>query len=52
MLGFLQLFGKIFFFTGYFSNSGSYPKPLPPDEEARELEKAAAGDNAAREKLI
>ena len=36
MLGFLQLFGKIFFFTGYFSNSGSYPKPLPPDEEARE----------------
>ena len=42
MLGFLQLFGKIFFFTGYFSNSGSYPKPLPPDEEARELEKAAA----------
>lgn len=28
------------------------PSHCPPDEEARELEKAAAGDNAAREKLI
>lgn len=52
MLGLFQLFSKIFFFTGYFSSSGSYPKPLSPDEESEELQKAAAGDMEAREKLI
>ena len=39
MLGFLQLFGKIFFFTGYFSNSGSYPKPLPPTRKLGSLKR-------------
>ena len=49
---FLYFFIKIFCFTSYVNNKGSFPKPLPPDEEKKYLEKAKAGDKAAREVLI
>ena len=43
---------KIFCFTSYVNNKGSFPKPLPPDEEKKYLEAAKNGDKAAREILI
>lgn len=46
------LFSKIFFFTGVIQGKGTFPKPLPPDEEKRCLALARAGDKQAREKLI
>ena len=38
------LFSKIFFFTGLVQNKGSFPKPLPPEEEKKYLALARAGD--------
>ena len=49
---FLYFLSKIFCFTSYVNNKGSFPKPLPPEEEKKYLEKAKAGDKAAREVLI
>jgi len=46
-----ELLKRIFFFTGYFSN-GSYPKPLPPEEEAKCLKQMKRGSKEARNKLI
>ena len=34
------------------NNKGSFPKPLPPEEERKYLEAAKGGDKAAREILI
>ncbi len=44
--------GKLLFFTSAVGGKGSFPKPLPPEEEARCLKLAAEGDNAAKDKLI
>lgn len=47
----LRFLKKLFFFTGYFTNS-TYPQPLSPEEESKCLEAIARGDADAREKLI
>ena len=44
--------GKITFFAGSVVGGSSYPKPLPPNEEAECIEKMLIGDLAAKEKLI
>lgn len=46
------LVGKITFFAGSIVTGSSYPKPLPPQEEADCIKKMKEGDNIAREKLI
>jgi RNA polymerase sporulation-specific sigma factor len=47
----LNLLKRVFFFTGYFTNS-SYPKPLSAEEEVKCLNAYKEGDSDAREKLI
>lgn len=49
---FLSFLSRIFCFTSYVNNKGSFPKPLPPDEEREYLIKAKNGDAEAREILI
>ncbi len=49
---FLYFLSKIFCFTSYVNNKGSFPKPLPPEEERKYLEAAKGGDKSAREILI
>lgn len=46
------LFGKLVFFTAAVGGKGSFPRPLPPEEEARCLRLAREGDKEARDKLI
>ena len=46
------IIGKITFFAGSIVGGSSYPKPLPPDEEAECIRKMKQGDLAAKEKLI
>ena len=48
----LFLIGKITFFAGSIVTGSSYPKPLPPQEEAECIKKMKEGDSSAREKLI
>ena len=40
------------FLLGYLSKENAFPKPLDREEEAKLIEQMAAGDPAAREKLI
>ncbi len=49
---FLYFLSKIFCFTSYVNNKGSFPKPLPPEDERKYLEAAKNGDKSAREILI
>ncbi len=49
---FLCFLSKIFCFTSYVNNKGSFPKPLPPEDEERYVIAAKNGDAAARETLI
>ena len=46
------LFGKIFFFTGMVKGGGTFPKPLPPEEESKYLALARARDVEAKNILI
>ena len=46
------LLGKITFFTGAVGGKSSFPKPLPPAEEAECLRLAQEGDRAAKDKLV
>ena len=46
------LFGKLLFFTSAVSGKGSFPKPLPPEEEAEYLRRAREGDKAAKDALV
>ena len=46
------LLTKIFFFTGLVKQKGTFPKPLPPEEEKHYLELARAGDKEAKDILI
>lgn len=46
------LFSKIFVFAGTVQGKGSFPKPLPPDEERRCLALARAGNAEAKNTLI
>lgn len=49
---FLTFLGKVFCFTSYVNNKGSFPQPLTPEEERNCIERTKNGDKAAREKLI
>ncbi len=46
------VFGKFLFFTSAVGGKGSFPKPLPPEEEAKYLRLAQEGDRAARDILV
>lgn len=46
------LLSRFVFFTSAVGGKGSFPKPLPPEEEARCLKLAREGDKAAKDKLI
>lgn len=46
------ILGKLFFFTGAIGGKGSFPKPLPPEEEARCLRLAREGDKQAKDALV
>lgn len=50
MIGYLL--SKLLYFALHTSNSGSFPRPLSAAEERECIEKTAAGDEKAREKLI
>ncbi|MCH5164458.1 MAG: RNA polymerase sporulation sigma factor SigK [Clostridiales bacterium] len=49
---FLSFLSKIFCFTSFVNNKGSFPQPLTPEEERELLTKLRAGDMKARELLI
>lgn len=49
---FLTFLSKIFCFTSYVNNKGSFPPPLSPEDEKKYLELCREGDKAAREMLI
>ena len=49
---FFQIFRDIFFFAGYVGTNGSFPEPLPPEEEQACLMRLGKGDPAARAMLI
>ncbi|MCL2375640.1 MAG: RNA polymerase sporulation sigma factor SigK [Firmicutes bacterium] len=49
---FLVFLGKIFCFTSFVSNKGSFPKPLSEEDEKKYVEAAKQGDQQAREMLI
>lgn len=49
---FLTFLSKVFCFTSYVNNKGSFPNPLTAEEERECLQKCKQGDGAAREKLI
>lgn len=46
------IFGKLLFFTSAVGGKSSFPKPLPPEEEARCLRLAQEGDKEAKDKLV
>ena len=43
---------RLFFFTGAVRDEGSYPKPLPKEEEEKYLALARGGDRKARDMLV
>ena len=47
-----EFLGKLFLFTGAIGGKGSFPKPLPPEEEARCLRLAREGDKQAKDTLV
>ncbi len=49
---FLTFLSKIFCFTSYVNNKGSFPPPLSQEDERKYLEAARQGDKSAREMLI
>jgi len=48
----LNFLSKVFFFTAYVNNKGSFPDPLTPEDEQKYLELTKQGESAAREMLI
>ena len=44
--------GRLLSFTGAIGGKGSFPKPLPPEEEAEYLRRARAGDASAKDALV
>ncbi|MBQ4049854.1 MAG: RNA polymerase sporulation sigma factor SigK [Clostridia bacterium] len=49
---FLQFLGKIFCFASFVNNKGSFPDPLPSEQEREYIERVKQGDRNAREILI
>ena len=51
LLALLQFFSAQFLYLALHLESGSFPRPLTPKEEAAAFEALRAGDSAAREKI-
>ena len=49
---FLAFLSKVFCFSAYIRNSGSFPEPLDEEEERKYLEASKQGDAEARDILI
>lgn len=49
---FMTFLSRIFLFTSFVNNNGSFPKPLPPDEERAYLERYKNGDREAYDILV
>lgn len=49
---FMTFLSRIFFFTSFVNNNGSFPKPLPPDEERMYLNRYKNGDREAYDILV
>ncbi|MDE7464735.1 MAG: hypothetical protein K2M48_06865, partial [Clostridiales bacterium] len=49
---FMTFLSRIFFFTSFVNNNGSFPKPLPPDEERQCFERYKNGDRDAYDTLV
>ena len=49
---FMTFLSRIFFFTSFVNNNGSFPKPLPPEEERMYLERYKNGDRDAYDLLV
>ena len=52
LLALLQFFSAQFLYLALHLESGSFPRPLTPKEEAAAFEALRAGDSAARKKII
>ena len=52
LLALLQFFSSQFLYLALHLESGSFPRPLSPKEEAAAFEALRAGDPAARENII
>ena len=48
----LQIISNIFYFALHVTNSGSFPKPLSPDDEKRLVALCEQGDESAKKTLI
>lgn len=49
---FMTFLSRIFFFTSFVNNNGSFPKPLPPEQEREYLERYKSGDRDAYDLLV
>lgn len=49
---FMAFLSRIFFFTSFVNNNGSFPKPLSPDEEKRYFAEYKAGSRQAYDILV
>ncbi len=49
---FMTFLSRIFLFTSFVNNNGSFPKPLPPDEEKSYFERYKNGDREAYDVLV
>ncbi len=49
---FMNFLSRIFFFTSFVNNNGSFPKPLTPDEEKQYFERYRNGDREAYDILV
>lgn len=49
---FMTFLSRIFFFTSFVNNNGSFPKPLSADEEKMYLERYKSGDREAYDILV
>ncbi len=49
---FMTFLSRIFFFTSFVNNNGSFPKPLSPEEEKMYLERYKNGDAKAYDILV
>lgn len=49
---FMTFLSRIFFFTSFVNNNGSFPKPLKPEEERAYFDKYKNGDRSAYDILV
>lgn len=48
----MTFLSRIFFFTSFVNNNGSFPKPLKPEEERAYFDKYKSGDKSASDILV